>query len=139
LNHEQVILDTGPLVALLCKRDQWHPWAKSYFDKWDKPMISCESVLSESFFLLKREHIDLSGILSVFIEKQILIVENFSRTELLNIFLKMEKFRNIPMSFADACLVQISEKFPERKIFTLDSDFRLYTNAQGKNLSLIIP
>jgi uncharacterized protein len=51
----------------------------------------------------------------------------------------MEKFRNIPMSFADACLVQISEKFPERKIFTLDSDFRLYTNAQGKNLSLIIP
>ena len=58
----------------------------------------------------------------------------------INLILKLiEKYKNIPMSLADACLVRMCEQISESTICTLDSDFKIYRKAKRKIISLIIP
>jgi len=48
------ILDTGPLVALLNRRNEHHAWAVRKADRVEQPFRSCEAVLTEAHFLLSR-------------------------------------------------------------------------------------
>ncbi len=48
------ILDTGPLVALLNRRDRYHAWAVRTVDALEAPLITCEPVVSEAWFLIRR-------------------------------------------------------------------------------------
>ena len=50
----------------------------------------------------------------------------------------MRGYKNVPMSFADACLVRLNEERAGR-VFTLDSDFRIYRKHGRDKLDLIIP
>ena len=47
-----VVIDTGPLVAWLNRRDQHHRWSVQILDTVEVPLITCEPVLSEACFLL---------------------------------------------------------------------------------------
>ena len=51
----------------------------------------------------------------------------------------MERYANVPMSFADACLVALAERTPQARIFTLDRDFLIYRRAGDQPLALIAP
>ena len=51
----------------------------------------------------------------------------------------MLRYVNVPMSFADACLVRMSELWPEAGVLTLDSDFRVYRRNKRQRLPLICP
>ena len=51
----------------------------------------------------------------------------------------MHKYRDMPMSLADACLVRMAELHPEAKILTLDAHFRTYRKNSRQNLPLIAP
>ena len=51
----------------------------------------------------------------------------------------MVRYASVPMSFADACLVRMSELWPEAPVFTLDSDFRVYRRNKRQSLPLICP
>ena len=50
----RVIADTGPLVALLNRRDRAHAWSVRQLETMTEPLVTCDAVLSEAFFLLKR-------------------------------------------------------------------------------------
>src|SRR5712691_7964627 len=52
-----ILLDTGPLVAYLHRRDAHHDWAVETFDGLDSPVITCEPVLSEACFLVARTNL----------------------------------------------------------------------------------
>jgi len=51
----------------------------------------------------------------------------------------MMRYSNVPMSFADACLVRMSEQYSDAVILTLDSDFRIYRRNKRQNIAVIIP
>ena len=51
----------------------------------------------------------------------------------------MSKYRDTPMSLADACLVRMSEIFPRSRVFTLDSDFLHYRRNGRSVIPLIYP
>ena len=50
----KILVDTGPLVALLNRRDQNHAWCARQLQALTDPLVTCDAVLSEAFFLLKR-------------------------------------------------------------------------------------
>ena len=50
----------------------------------------------------------------------------------------MAKYADRPMDLADATLVALAEERGERRIFTLDSDFRIY-RIHGRTHFEIIP
>lgn len=47
-----LIVDTGPLVAAFNRRDMFHGWAVERLKQYPGPLLTCEAVLSEAFFLL---------------------------------------------------------------------------------------
>jgi predicted nucleic acid-binding protein len=51
----------------------------------------------------------------------------------------MEIYRNVPMSFADACLVCLVENHPGSTLFTLDRDFTIYRQFKRRLITLIAP
>lgn len=134
----QVILDTGPLVALLNARDQWHDWTRQQLAEIAPPLITCEAVISEACFLVQRAAGDLECVLRQF--KIGLISIPFTLTaEVETVAGLMRKYADVPMSLADACLVVMAQSFNTSAVLTLDSDFRIYRKGKHGQISLITP
>lgn len=51
----------------------------------------------------------------------------------------MRKYRDLPMSLADACLVQISNRHPRSVVLTLDADFRIYRSSTRQPIPVWTP
>jgi hypothetical protein len=47
--RRRVLLDTGPLVAFLNRRDEFHGWVTGELATIEPPFLTCEAVLSEDF------------------------------------------------------------------------------------------
>ena len=133
-----VIADTGPLVALLDRQDQDHAWAVREGRRLPPKMLSCEAVLSEVYFLTQgipeAKHRIESWLADGWLELPFSVREHHSAVHEL-----MARYTTVPMSLADACLVRMSELWPEAPIFTLDSDFRVYRRNKRQSLPLICP
>lgn len=133
-------IDTGPLTALINKKDKWHAWTSDRVKEIKPPFITCEAVLSECCFLLMRSDIDIRHLFNFIRRGDIHIesafIESGDQTRVIEI---MNKYQNLPASFADASLVRIAEIAGNSQIFTLDTDFSIYRTTQGEPLSLIMP
>src|SRR5438034_310429 len=108
-----VLLDTGPLVAALDKRDQYHLWAVAHIKSYRPPLLTCEAVLTEALYAVLTEALYLvrnlpEGTKSVMdlVRRQVLAVRFAFQEEAQSIAELMERYANIPMSFADACVVR---------------------------------
>lgn len=136
----EYFIDTGPLTALINKRDEWHQWSTNRVKEIKSPLITCEAVLTECCFLLSRSRIDLQYLFN-FIDRGDIQVkaafENLSQQK--GVIEIIKTYNNLPASFADACLVYMFENTNNAKIFTLDNHFNIYRTSEGKSLSLISP
>ena len=135
-----VVVDTGPLVALLDADEAHHDWARRQFDMLAPPLLTCEAVLSETSFLLHRVGGDSSLPLAL-VDRGVLRVERLvnSSNDALAIGRLIRRYGNVPMSFADACLVRLVERTEHASIMTLDSDFHIYRQARRRVIPLLTP
>ena len=134
----EVLVDTGPLVAYLDRSDRDHTWAKQTFMHISRPLLTCEAVIAESLFLLRRGGIDPDGLLNLI--SRGLVLPNFRLdAEIASIQQLMKSYRNVPMSLADACLVRMAEIYESSEIMTLDSDFTIYRKSRRKVIPLLRP
>jgi predicted nucleic acid-binding protein len=62
---QHVLIDAGPLTALVNPRDQWHDWVRGQFADLVPPLLTCEAVVSEACFLLRRAHDGVAAILGL--------------------------------------------------------------------------
>ena len=138
MKPHRVILDTGPLVAYLNRNDRYHQWAVTQFSQLQPPFITCESVLSEACFLLRHVSNGQKVVLEM-LERGLFILPLQLQEEAGSIATLMEKYRNVPMSLADGCLVRLSEQISNSKVCTLDSDFKIYRKNKRNMIPLIIP
>lgn len=120
---ESVVVDAGFLVALLSKRDRHHDWAKAQALVLLPPWQTCEAVLSETFHLLRARRV---GPLAALLRRGALVPAFASAPNLERLLRLMERYADLPMSFADACLVRMSETLPDPVLLTTDADFRVY-------------
>lgn len=134
----EIIVDAGPLVAYLDRSDRDHLWAKECFMQITRPLLTCEAVVAEALFLLRRGGIDPEGLLNLI--SRGLVIPKFSlAAEILAIQQLMKTYRNIPMSLADACLVRMAELHEKSQVMTLDSDFLIYRKSRRKMIPLLRP
>jgi predicted nucleic acid-binding protein len=134
----EVLVDTGPLVAYLDRSDRDHEWAKEEFMRLTRPLLSCEAVIAESLFLLRRGGIDPDGLLDL-IGRGVVVLEFSLAAEIGAIQQLMKTYRNVPMSLADACLVRMAEIHEKSTVMTLDSDFTIYRKSRRKVIPLLCP
>ena len=118
-----VLVDAGFLIALLSRRDRHHPWAVAQASQRALPWKTCEAALSEAFHLLGTP--GRPGLAACL--RRGAVVSTFDLTnELHRVMDLMQKYADVPMSLADACLVRMSETLADPVILTTDADFRLY-------------
>jgi predicted nucleic acid-binding protein len=132
-----LLLDAGPLVALLSERDRYHPWAVQTFTNLSGSLLSCEAVIAEACFLLRGAPKAVDAIWQR-VERGQLSLESLTG-EASSIRKLMWKYRDQPMSYADACLVRLSERFRGGKLLTVDSDFHVYRRNGRDKIPLIAP
>lgn len=134
----QVIVDTGPIVSIFDTSDSLHDWATESLKTIQPPLMTCEPVLTEVCFLLRGQAGALAAI-AVLLERKILEISFSLAEEIVPVFRLLDRFKNVPMSLADACLVRLSELNPECLIFTLDSDFQIYRRNRRQKIPLLMP
>jgi predicted nucleic acid-binding protein len=132
--RREVILDTGPLVAFLNRRDRYHSWAAEQLGRIETPLYTCEAVLSEACFLLRKLEGGSDAVLE-FVHRGLVTISFALEPEVAPVRELMRRFSNVPMSLADACLVRMTELRAGSLLLTLDRDFRVYR----KHGRLIIP
>jgi predicted nucleic acid-binding protein len=133
-----VLLDTGPLVALLDRRDRYHDWAKARFGEIQAPQWTCEAVLTEASHLLRRQPDGGLAVLDL-LPRGVIAVAFHLDEEVPAIRALMGRYANVPMSLADACLVRMAECIDRGQVLTLDSDFRIYRKHGQEPIAAILP
>ena len=132
------IVDSGPLVAFVDRRDAHHTWARQRFWELRPPLLVCEPVLVETLFLLRRFPSAQDAILGQVQAGRLRIA--FSLTGgVESVRHLIGKYADIPMSLADACLVRMAELYDKHDVCTLDSDFYIYRKHGREPISLVIP
>jgi uncharacterized protein len=137
VNPSGVLLDTGPIVALLSRNDTNHARAKELFADTLPPFRCCEAVLAEACFLMRKvapagpaEVLALAarGVLTIDINAS----ENW--TALASI---MKKYADRPISLADACLIRCAEIHGEGRIATFDRDFNVHRWNRTRKFAIL--
>lgn len=118
-----VLVDASFLVALWHRNDQNHSWAVHQARRHPPPWISSESVLSEADHLLAPEG---CATLRLAIRRGALRVAATEGEAFLPVLDLLDKYADVPMSIADACLVRLTETIPNPLLLTTDSDFKIY-------------
>jgi predicted nucleic acid-binding protein len=136
--NRRVLLDTGPLVALLNRRDKHHPWARLQWTEAAPPLLTCEPVLSEACFLLPTSSGGSEAIMEL-LRRHVVEVAFHLEDEVEAVARLLRKYADVPMSLADGCLVRMAERSAESAVLTLDRHFRLYRKSGRHVVPVIMP
>ena len=133
---KSALVDAGFLVALLSRRDANHGWAAAQAPRLPPPWATCEAVLSEASHLLGG-----LGTLSLasLLRRGALVCDYRFADDMDAVLKLLEKYADVPMSFADACLVRMTETLNEPVLLTTDADFRIYRRHGRQIIPCVLP
>jgi predicted nucleic acid-binding protein len=133
-----VVLDTGPLVALLNRRDRYHRWTTEQWADVEPPVLTCEAVLTEACFLLRKSPGGPAAVLEL-VGRAVVKVAYDVEADVEALGKLMTRHADVPMSLADACLVRMIERQPGATVLTLDRDFRVYRSHGRRVIPALMP
>jgi predicted nucleic acid-binding protein len=133
-----IIADTGPLVAALISTDRHHDWARAELARLRPPLVTCEPVLTEAAHIIAANGGDPAVIVRM-PQTGSLKIDFRVDEDPASLATLMHRYRNVPMSLADACLVRLSERFERGFVWTTDSDFRIYRRNGRHVIPVLMP
>lgn len=122
---KKILIDSGPLIALFDASDKYHQKAVQFIKENKHPLITTLASITESLHLLdfnRNAQLDfLEWISRGGIEIHSIQNRDFKRLRELT-----KKYQDLPMDFADSCLVYLAEQLDINTIATIDRDFTIY-------------
>ncbi len=137
MKRQRVLIDTGPIVAILSKADQHHQRCVAELESLRPPLFTCWPVVTEAQWLLRRDQAAVSGLFRAF-GSGLLALLTMDETAMpwLEDFLR--RYRKLEPDLADATLVHLAEREGITTVFTLDQrDFSVYRYAKTRRLNII--
>lgn len=125
-------------MALLDRSEQHHRDSVNAVSTLEAPLITCEAVIAESCYLLR----DFEGAAAAVLEnvdRGIFQIPYRLTGNAGGVVKLLRKYADVPMAFADACLVDMASDFQTGRILTLDADFRLYRWGRNRPFELLLP
>ena len=135
---ETVILDAGPLIAYFDANEEHHAWCVQRFEAIKPPLFSCEAALAEAIYVVESRDGDSDPIFE-FVRQGVIRLPFCLNDEIEAIINLRRRYSDVPMSLADACLLRMSETRTNTRVFTLDSDFKIYRRHGRQVIPLIFP
>jgi predicted nucleic acid-binding protein len=133
-----IVADTGALVALLDRSDLHHAWALECFKTLKPPLITCDAVLAEAWHLLGSAP-PSRKVLAAMHRDGVFRSDFAFEDHAPNLWKLLEKYRDVPMDLADACLVRLSEIHAKARVWTTDSDFNVYRRLGRQIIPVLAP
>jgi predicted nucleic acid-binding protein len=137
VNPSGVLLDTGPLVALLSKNDLNHDRARQMFAECLPPFRSCEAVVAEACFLMRKVHAAGPADVVALGARGLYTIAISAEAHWTDIEALLKKYSDRPISLADACLIRCAEIHHEARIASFDTDFSVYKWARNRKFELL--
>jgi predicted nucleic acid-binding protein len=122
---ENILVDTGPLVALFDKDDAYHQTVTRFIRTTNYAFISTTAVLTEVLHLLDFNIAVQLDFLEWVMRGGIMLYD-VVQSDIPKITALTRQYSDRPMDFADATLLIAAEATGIRKIISLDSDFDIY-------------
>ena len=116
---DELLLDTGAFVALVDRSETAHDDCVAALERWTGPVVTTEAVLTETLYLVGPEWKAQKVALEFILRGAFQLVSS-SHASLRRVTDLMERYRNVPMDFADATLVVLGEELETDWVFTLD-------------------
>ncbi len=136
--RRHILIDTGPIVALCNHHDRYHHAVMRQLNELSPPLLTCEAVVTEACFLVDKHNKRADAVLEL-LENGFMAISPVVRQEIPTVRALMRKYADVPMSFADACLVRMAELHDDSAILTLDADFRIYRKHGRQHIDAMIP
>lgn len=133
----RVLLDTGPLVAILSRRDDYHRVCVEQLRELSPPLLACWPVLTEAAWLLRKEPLAIQRLFQG-LETGLLKLLPLDETAAPWIATFLHRYRELGAQLADACLVYLAEHEQIETVFTLDRrDFSVYRLSDKRALNIL--
>ncbi len=133
---KKILIDSGPLIALFDSSDKYHQEAVDFIKTNKYPLATTLASITETLHLLdfnRNAQIDFLE----WIHRGAVEIHNIENSDFKRIRELTEKYRDLPMDFADSCLVYLAEKLNLNTIATIDRDFTIY-RIQGRRKFKIV-
>ena len=129
-----VLLDTGPLVALFKRNDTHHARAIAWFKNQRGAILTTQAVVTEAWHLVS---VPARVPLVRFVSSACDLCE-FDAERQSRIVAVLERYKDLPMDYADATLLVLGEFEKVNSVATIDvNDFSVYRMANGKAMKLV--
>ena len=134
---KKILIDSGPLIALFDASDKYHTKSMDFIKYNTSELITTIASITETLHLLdfnQNAQIDFLE----WISKGAVTIENIEKGDLGRIKYLIKKYQDLPMDFADACLVFLGEKLNINEIATIDRDFSIYRLNGKKKFKIVL-
>lgn len=134
-----LLLDTGPVVALLDRNDSHHDWIRPRISMVTGPLVTTGAVVTEATFFLQNAKGGMDRLCQFLAQGQIRILDCFRPPTLKAAAILMERYADTPMDFADATLVLLAGELGTNRVLTLDErGFRTYRHGRNRSFQLVL-
>lgn len=134
---KRILIDSGPLIALFDASDRYHTASVDFIKNNPYELITTLASITETLHLLnfnRHAQIDFLG----WVNAGAVQLETITTNDLWDIKNLTLKYADLPMDFADACLVFVAEKLNIDEIATIDRDFDVYRLKGKKPFTCLI-
>jgi predicted nucleic acid-binding protein len=137
-SSQPVLVDASFLVSVCDKQEPYHRRCMAVLEQANQQFFTCEPVITEAIYLLRRlpgaPQAILANIREGLLEIPFQLALGVDAT-----LACYNKYRDTPCDFADACLIAMADQLNTGDILTLDSDFKHYRWRRNKRFRLLIP
>ena len=135
--NRAIIVDAGPLIALVSPRDRYHDSCRTQFANIKAPLFTCWPVLAEVAWLLRERPAAVQSVLSS-CDGTFLSLLLLAEPDAPHLASLMQKYADQRMQLADAAIVYLADRENLSTIFTVDRrDFSIYRKADGSAFDLL--
>lgn len=129
------LIDTGPIVALFDKSDQYHEKAIEFISSYKGSLITSLATITETLYLLDFDQNAQIAFLK-WVEAGAIQIEPINQEDFDSLISNFEKYADRPIDFADGCLIIIAERLGIRDIATIDNDFEIYRLSKNRTFRI---
>jgi len=134
---KKALIDSGPLIALFDRNDKYHSASVEFIKNNTSVLLTTLASVTETLHLLdfnRNAQIDFLG----WVNAGAVVLEPITSDDLQSIQELIIKYSDLPMDFADACLVFLAEKLNITTIATIDRDFDVYRLTGKRTFTTLI-
>lgn len=118
------LIDAGPLIALFDRSDRYHEDIRSFMRGYRGRLVTSWAVVTETLHMLDFNVNSQLDFLR-WLKRDALLIPAIGTEDMTRLIDMTEAYVDVPMDFADATLLLLSEKEGIRDIITIDSDFHV--------------